>query len=301
MQPTSELLFPEIWDNTMISSGANCEKKLEWEFIRNLTPAGQRIHLHAGAAFAGALETTRFAYYRDGKPIPEALGLGLKRLIELYGDADPGETYKTLERMMGALEFYFATWPLDRDHLKPLIRDGIARIEFSFAVPIPEVLHPVTKQPIIYAGRTDMIATHKNGTLFIEDDKTASQLGASWVKQWDMRSQFTGYVWAARSYGYPVQAVVVRGVSILSKSYGSAEAITPRPQWKVDQWYAGLIYKLNRYIAAWQSGVFNQNFSDACASYGSCPYVKLCDTPEPDRWVEGNYVERIWEPLKVVV
>ena len=40
-----------------------------------------------------------------------------------------------------------------------------------------------------------MIVELNNG-LFIEDDKTASQLGSKWANQWEMRSQFSGYTWA---------------------------------------------------------------------------------------------------------
>jgi len=38
----------------------------------------------------------------------------------------------------------------------------------------------------------DMIVDFAGGR-YGEDDKTTSSLGASWAKQWDMRSQFTGY------------------------------------------------------------------------------------------------------------
>ena len=51
--------------------------------------------------------------------------------------------------------------------------------------------------------------------LYIEDDKTTSQLGSSWGAQWDMRSQFTGYAWAARQSGLPIAGIIVRGISIL--------------------------------------------------------------------------------------
>jgi hypothetical protein len=285
----------------MLAAGANCEKKLEWEFFRNLTPAGRSIHLHAGAAFAGGLESARISYYFEGKPAPESLGRGLHKLIELYGDADAGETNKSLDRMLGALEYYFQVWPLGSDRLKPIARGDIPHVEFSFAVPIPKVLHPTTNQPIILAGRTDMIAAMPNGSLFIEDDKTASQLGAQWARQWEMRSQFSCYVWAAQQYGYNVHSVIVRGVSILKTKYDHAEIITDRAEWKVSQWHAQMIRRLNQYKDAWMRGFFDQNLSDACASYGSCPFVKLCDTPEPANWISGNYVTRVWEPLKAIV
>lgn len=293
--------FPEVFDNTMLSTGASCMKKAWWEFIYEIAPAGQNVHLHAGGCFAAGLEAARLAHYRDGVPPPQAMGEGLKKLISMWGDFDSGDATKSLERMMGALEYYFSVWPLATDYLKPLIKNDIARIEFTFAIPIPEVLHPTTGQPIIYAGRTDMLATHTNGTLFIEDDKTTSSLGAQWLRQWDLRSQFTGYVWAAQQYGYPASNVVVRGVSILKTKYDHAEVITTRPQWHLDMWHKQMLRNLRRWIASWQEGYWDMNLADACNAYGGCPFVRLCDTSEPGNWIEGNFIERHWEPLKVVV
>ncbi len=293
--------FPEVIDNTMRAAFAACPKQFYWEHIRCIAPAGTNVHLHAGACFAAALETTRLAYYQHGLTDSAALAAGLQRLIEAWGDFDSGDSPKSLERMIGAFEYYFSVWPLGIDYLTPVVRNGMARVEFSFSIPLPGVFHPLTGQPLIYAGRTDMIARHQNGTMFIEDDKTTSSLGQQWLRQWDLRSQFTGYIWAARQYDYPVTNAIVRGVSILKTKYDHAEVITTRPQWHIDMWYMQLVRDLQRMVELWKEGYWDMNLADACNSYGGCPFVKLCDSSDPENWIGGNYIERRWNPLAVVV
>jgi hypothetical protein len=199
--------------------------------------------------------------------------------------------------MAGALEFYFQTWKLDTDAATPTIMpSGKRAIEFSFAQPLP-VLHPVTGNPLIYAGRSDMICDFAQGT-FIEDDKTATQLGATWGKQWELRSQFTGYCWASQMAGLPVNGVLVRGVSILKTKYDSAQAITYRSQWEIDRWLDQTIRDLGRMAQAWREGYWGWNLGDACSSYGGCPFNQICKSNDPKSWLPMYFERRRWDPLE---
>ncbi len=67
-----------------------------------------------------------------------------------YGDFQtPEGSAKSLDRMCGALEFYFDRYPLDSDKAQPLLLpSGKRAIEFSFATPL-EFPHPVSGDPII--------------------------------------------------------------------------------------------------------------------------------------------------------
>lgn len=290
--------FPEVIDNTMRSAFAACPRKFQYEFLSNLTPVGVNVDLHAGACFAAGLEAARIAHYVNGEPPSTAVAFGMRRLMSAWGDFDPGDHVKNLPRMVGALEYYFSVWPLGMDHLRPHIANGVHRIEFSFAFPIPEVLHPITGQPILYAGRSDMIARHVGGALFVEDDKTTKQLGDSWGRKWQLRSQFTGYAWAAKKSGHPVHGTVIRGVSILKSKYDHAEEIVDQSQWKIDQWYNQLVRDLRHMIGCWHDGYFDMNLGDSCSAYSGCPFVRLCDSPNPQNWIDGNYVARNWDPLQ---
>lgn len=292
--------FPTAIDSTMLKTARACLRKFELEYLFHWKSKSPSIHLHAGKAFASALEETRRAYWEDKLSPPEALERGMARMVVEYGTFDqPHDTAKTLPRMLGALDFYFQNWPLDVDPLKPYKwAENRYAIEFSFASALP-FINPQTGEPVIYTGRSDYIG-EMNDALYIVDDKTTSQLGASWVNQWDLRSQFTGYTWHARDVAsLPVQGCVVRGVSILKTKYDKAEVITYRPQWQVDRWLTQVIHDLTRLAQAWESGYFDYNLDEECNSYGGCLFRRVC-LAQPENqihWLEADYEKRVWDPL----
>ena len=289
--------FPSIIDSTIIAAKRSCLQKVFRTYIEHWKPKGESIHLHAGAAFARGLEAARRLYYEDGTDAETAIAGGFQALTEAYGGFQPPEgSAKTLAGMQGALLYYFNRWPLGVGSCNPhLFPSGKHGIEFSFSLPLP-YLHPVTKDPIIYCGRSDMIADFADG-LYIEDDKTASQLGPSWSRQWELRSQFTGYCWAAQESGFPVNGVIIRGVSILKRGYGDAEHITYRSQWEIDRWLKQLLKDLADMESAWQSGYWDYALDHACDEYGGCSLKQICKSPEPETWLPMYFEKRKWNPL----
>jgi hypothetical protein len=292
--------FPQVIDSTMLAAFRSCPQKMYRMYVEHWKPQGESIHLVAGAAFARGLEVARHKFYAEGCSSDEAIGLGLEGLMLAYGDFQaPEGSAKSLDRMCGALEFYFDRYPLETDTAKPLVLpSGKRAIEFSFATPI-EFPHPVSGDPIIYAGRSDMIVTFAEG-IYVEDDKTASQLGASWSKQWDLRSQFTGYCWSARQAGLEVNGVLVRGVSILKTKYDTLQAITYRSAWEIDRWYDQVIRDLGRMQGCWERGVWDYNLDHACTEFGGCALTAVCKSPTPKSWLPMYFERRRWDPLERV-
>ena len=297
----AKLSFPQLVDATMIREFRSCPKKFSLSFMHNLT-IGESTHLVAGKAFATGLEVARQSYYDEKNAWDKAQFDGYNALIEAYGDHDPPDhgsaSNKTLPRMTGALEYYFTQFPLPTDTLQPVIQHGKAAIEYTFAIPIPGTAHPVTGDPILYGGRFDLLGYIGDdpSTVFVVDEKTTSQLGASWSRQWDMRSQFTGYCWAAKQSGHNVAGALIRGVSILKTKYDHAQAVVYRPDYMIDQW----LFQLKRDIIAmqrcWEEGYWDYNLDDTCSSYGGCLFTPLCSSVEPERWM-SQYTERNWDPL----
>lgn len=290
--------FPEVLDSTMLAS-MRCPRKFMLSHVRCLAKAGRNnIHLTAGGAYAKGLEMARKAYM-DGQQPEECLEIGVQALIETYGDADPGTTAKSLDRMVGALEFYFSNYPLDDDPARIAILAGVPAVEWRFALPLP-FKHPDTGQPLLYAGRTDMICNFC-GALYAEDDKTTSSLGASWSNQWELRSQFMGYAWAGRELGLGLQGTLVRGVSILKTKYDTAQSIVSTPSWMIDEWVEHRDYlianALKQYTAAepyWEAA-----FDDTCNEYGGCQFKNLCGT-QPDyreNLISTGFELNVWNPL----
>lgn len=290
-------MFPNTLDSTILSAFRSCPQKFFRQYVEHWKPVAKSVHLIAGGAFASGIEAARNAFYVEGKSAEEAEGAGLAALIQHYGDFEcPAESAKSLERMCGALEFYFSNYPLGADGAEPItLASGKRGIEFSFAEPLG-ISHPVTGDPILYTGRSDMIAERAGG-VYIYDEKTTSSLGASWGRQWEMRSQFTGYGWAAARQGIATQGMIVRGVSILKTKYDTLEIPTYRSSYELARWEEQTIRDIARMIQCWKEGYWDWALDGACTEYGGCTFTQVCKSSEPEKWLQVQFEPRVWDPL----
>lgn len=294
---TDRPYFPVAIDSTMIGTFRSCPQKLFRMYIQHWKPSSESVHLVAGGAFAEGIEAARRAYYERGEEAPTAVAEGLRALIAKYGDFEcPPDSAKSLERTAGALEFYFENYPLGADGATPLkFPDGRSGIEFSFAQPLP-IDHPITGEPILYTGRADLIAEAYDAR-YVYDEKTTSSLGPSWARQWDMRSQFTGYAWAANEFGFNVAGVCVRGVSILKTKYDTQQVLTYRSPYEIARWLGQVARDITKMIECWESGYWDWNLDHACTEYGGCALRDVCKSSDPEKWLESYFVPRVWNPL----
>lgn len=301
MHPEVRGILPQVIDSTSRGDWASCETKAHWGFGRKLGGKEGSVHLVAGGAYARGLEVTRLLHYGQKVPLAEAVHQGMLAAIEAYGDfvTPEGKTNKGVDRVVQALDFYFnEAYPPSTDHVQPMFApDGKPMVEFTFAIPLP-INHPESGEPFIYAGRFDMVCLY-NDQIFCLDDKTTSQLGPTWPAQWNLRGQFTGYTWACQQYGRPAVGAIVRGVSFLKNSFGKSDSLQQRPQWMVDQWYEQLLADITRWKEAWEKNWYNQNFGEACGSFGGCPFQVLCGSANPEAWV-SKFGVRDWDPLAKV-
>lgn len=290
-------MFPHAVDSTMLSTFRSCPQKMFRQYVEHWKPQAESVHLVAGGAFAKGIEVARRSFFEEQKSPSEAEADGLHALITKYGDFEcPPDSAKSLERTAGALEFYFANYPLGEDSANPItFPDGRRGIEFSFAEPL-NIKHPTSGDPMIYTGRADMIADFGGG-VYVFDEKTTSQLGQSWPRQWELRSQFTGYAWAARRIGIDVTGAIVRGVSILKTKYDTMQSLTDRPAWEVDRWEAQVHRDIARMIQCWEDGYWDYNLDHACAEYGGCGLVRICKSENPETWLPMQFERRVWDPL----
>lgn len=302
-------IFPHAWDSTMVGHMKSCPQKLFRMYIEHWKPGEESVHLVAGKAFATGIEVARKEFYINGTPPAEAVAEGLTALLREYGTFEcPPDSPKSPLRMSGALEFYFENYRLGHDKAEPVTYGGKRGIEFSFAHPLLDVLHPVTGDPIIYTGRADMVANAFGGVM-VYDEKTASQLGPRWVTQWDLRSQFSGYCWALRQFGIKPAGVVTRGISILKTKYETQQAITFRAPWEMDRWYRETVKAIRRAIRMWESmdtavardehdyAAWDYNLDHACTEYGGCALTRVCKSADPERWLPMYFSKRVWDPL----
>lgn len=289
--------FPQVIDSSLIANFRSCRQKSYLADFHHWKSRDPSVHLRAGGAYAAGLEAARRAFFESGVPHEEAVAIGGKALLEFYGDFEcPPDSAKSAERTLGALEFYFDRYPMTTDKLEPLtLPTGGRAIELN-GVEMLDVIHPETGEPLQYSWRIDL-AGNLSGMLLGEDDKTASQLGASWPRQWDLRSQFTGYVWGARRNGIDLKGFLIRGVSILKTKYDTLEAITYRPEWQIDRWYNQLCRDLNQMIGNWKEGYFDYNLDHACNEYGGCQFRNVCLSNNPQDVLEPFFQRRRWDPV----
>lgn len=289
--------FPRAIDSSMRKAFTSCPMKAYYEYFLHLKPKGGSVHLIFGGALAYGCEKFRKAYYTEDATYDEALAVGIRSIIEFWGDyVPPANSKKNLETCILALADYFTEYHPETDSVQPLITERGAAIEFTFALPIPGTKHPQSGDPILYYGRFDMLGVY-NKAVFVVDEKTTSYLGGNWSNSYRLASQMTGYIWAAKQFGHSVQGAIIRGIAPLKGSTNFQMLIEQRPQWMIDRWMAQLHRDIDRMIDCWESGVFDYDLDTACGAYGGCPYLDLCGSKNPERWIDSLFEVNVWNPL----
>jgi hypothetical protein len=299
---TEKKPFPEYIDSSMRGTLSSCQTAFRYSYVENLATREESVHLIAGGAFARGLEVARKEFYSGKLSAPDAVEAGAMAAIKAYGSFQPPShgsgANKTLPNVIRAIGFYFEQWPMASDYIQPWKNaDGSPCVEFSASIPL-DVLHPVTGNPIIYCGRFDLLGVY-NGLCFIVDEKTTSQLGASWLNNWHLRSQQTGYVWMAKEFGYPVAGAIIRGISFLKNGHDKAEVIEYRPDWQITRWKKQIEKDVERAKIAWANDDWDMSLDTACTNYGGCSFQKLCLSNDPETWY-GEYATRTWSPIKMM-
>jgi hypothetical protein len=292
--------FPEVFDSSIMNNLKECPTKFWLGDCMDYKPKGTSVHLHAGGAFAVGVEATRRAFYIDGLDRESSIMKGTMALMKTYGDFEAPErgsgSSKTLDRMAGALVYYWDSYPLNHDSAFPIMLPGAKRgIEFSFTEVLP-IDHPDTGNPLLYTGRLDAVLNFAGGHWGF-DEKTTTSLGPTWGGKWGLRGQFLGYTWGCRQAGIPIKGIVVRGVSILKNSYDTAESINEYPDWMIDQWYVELLEYIDEAKRAYVSKRFRHNYGEACANYGGCQFRTICSVANQKPYLETHFERRHWDPV----
>ena len=316
MSEYPELKFPTSVDNTMMSAYASCGLRGCMEYNMWRSPHGKSIHLHAGGAFAAGCEAFRVSYYTDGPNQGDydkaliAAHIAFTKYWGVYATDD--SELKSYHRMWFAFQQYWEEFHPERDDYQPMLMpDGKPAVEFTFAIPT-HVKHPDTGEPIVYAGRADAIMEKQSASgrthRFVTDEKTTKSMGNSWAYQWDMRGQFIGYTYAARSMGMDVHGALVRGICIYKER---DTAFDQKPLLYTDEhlerWWLNMNRRLQEWVYQYQEAqarvregvepwsAYFMSYGDACQAYGGCGYKTVC--------LSGQYVfslagmaERVWMP-----
>lgn len=296
------MTLPILIDSTMLACWRQCQEKFNAEFIKGFRPPGLSIDLHAGGCLATGLEETYLAYY-GGKSLPEALAAAHGIFMSEWGDVAPPEhnpkkKAKNKDNVWSAIEAYFEKWHPENDYVQPLLLSPPS-LEFTFAIPLdlPGFPKHPSGDPFVYGGRYDMLGTYSGDPVVKDDKSTSGSIGSTWAEQWDLRSQFIGYTWAARHAGFKVDKVVVRGICFQIKENKFEEAIKLYPEYLVARWLEVVRRNLLSMVKAHDEGYFEPNLADACTQYGHCIFMDRCRSANPDAW-NSIYEVRHWNPLQ---
>lgn len=325
-------ILPEYMDATQMTCFRSCPQKFFIEFVLGLRPPGLSIDLHAGGCVAAAIEETYRGLYEKQLTLREALEYAHARFLIEWGNFEIPHfkrTSKTMDRTWEAIvgdgteagRGYFEMYPPETDDIKPFITaEGKPTIEYTFAVPLepcasgftsdgrryssydPDAhrdafpLHP-SGRPFLWSGRFDMLGQLASGKAIPKDDKTTGRSPSEeWSRQWQLRTQFMGYVWALQQCGLDVDSVAVRGIGILKESIRHAEHIQPFSDFLIARWYEQLRRDMWRLRRAWDEQYWDFNFGEACTNYGNCIFMDSCNSRNGVQWLSDFQVRR-WNPL----
>lgn len=298
-------MFPKVIDNTMRKNFTRCNQYFNRRHIGNIVPVDEvAVDLHFGACIAIGMETARRSFYEDGHSVHAALDAAVEASETAWGTfvVPPPKNrlypvLKTKERLSGWLGYYFDQWPLDDvDALVPVM-DGI---ECSFAIDLA-IINPDTGWPIQYAGRYDMLSYHPASDRYvIVDEKTASKFSDTWLAQWELDSQMSGYIWATqRQRAISHVGAQIRAVAIQKNGFEHVQLPIVRSSAAINRWYEQLNRDIRKMVHSYKTGEWNFALADGCTAYNRpCDYLKLCTSANPERLIEGNYKTVVWNPLE---
>jgi hypothetical protein len=297
----------------MLTCFRSCPQKFYNEFLCGYRPPGLSIDLHAGACFAFALETVYKQVHLHHKTLDDALVTAHAGFAQMWGQFEIPEwkrTAKTFDRVWEAVEGYFSMWSPLTDHVQPYFTsEGKPTFEYTFAIPLEPTInrsvcpadftgfptHP-DGGPFLYCGRFDMLGTYEGRPIIRDEKTTGASIGDRWSEQWDLRNQFMGYVWACQQCGIDLDTVCIRGVGIQKTKLDYKEAIKPYSRELLGRWHEQVRRDLWRIRASWDAKYFDYDFGNTCTAYGSCVFMRVCGSANPESWLNEFEVRR-WDPL----
>lgn len=280
----------EYIDNSMLGTFKACPRKFQLSFLDHWRPKDESIHLLAGGAIASALEVWRKTWYAS-KDHEEAETAGLEHLWKELNRVDPNGRFDSEKKnwlsLAAALCKYYADFPIEQDG-EPI------GAEFSFAHPIKGT----RGEQIIYVGRLDLVQ-RAQGMNFGVDEKTTSMFGPRWAEQWDLRAQFTGYIWAMGKSGVRIDGFKIRGIKIGVSEVDTLQTIVYKTPYEINEWYRSTQWYISQIFKCLEEDYFPQNLDHSCTAYLGCEYAHICRMNEEKRRevMPVYFTRRTWNPI----
>lgn len=279
----------------------SCPAKYDLRIRRGLVPLRRAPSLSFGVVIhAGLAEWYRTASLDAALNVVESVWTG---------EIEPGD-FRTLEYAKKVLREYVHTYP--KESWSPVLVEqtftlstglfcdcvacGSSETELGFCMDCYE-----KAEPIEYGGIIDLVAEF-NGTLYVVDHKTTTQLGRNdhsyFFSRFKPDSQLTGYIWAATQLtNRSVAGAIINAIGL----YKTGDVLfarqpTGRNKFEITEWLDGLRIVCSEIRRAEAHGVFRLD-TGRCGDYGGCPYRPihlLGDATARQKKIELDYTMEPW-------
>ena len=152
-------------------------------------------------------------------------------------------------------------------------------------------------EPIEYGGIFDGLVEF-NGSMYVLEHKTTSQLGAYYFDQFKPNNQVTGYIWGGSQLaGQRVGGAIINAIGIYKASATKFERqITTRSDDSIKEWLTNL-RNVCEMIRECEIRHHWPMSTPACTMYGKCEYHQvhvLSTFNERQKLLEQDYVKDEW-------
>lgn len=282
--------IPTKIDSSILAEFRRCPRSFYYRYVLCLEPShALSVDLSFGGAFALAVETMRKAVMEGEQDGDTVIAQGVLAAVKEFGHRMDHRT-KTTRTLISAIILYYDTWPIEKDGFK------IQQTETPFMLPISGLSYQ--GEQVYLTGTMDAILA-QGDSLIPVDEKTTSAFGDTWVSKWDMRGQFTCYLWAMRQLGIPSNGLLVRGIC-LTKEIKFLQFMTYRTDRQIQEWYNSKLYDISQMIFCATEDFWPSDCSEGCNLYYGCSYKKLCtamDQEHEEYLKQTNYIYCRWNPL----
>lgn len=232
----------------------------------------------------------------------ELCGLALE--YSQYYD-DPGDKRRTLVNMEEALAKYTSRYDITKpiwvkDDKDPTALVGI-EIPFDLLLTYKD---PDTTREARFVGRIDGISVN-NDKLVLEENKTTSQINASWIAQWHMSHQVTGYMIAVSTLAMQqCQDADIMGLAIPQPRQSAYDGLivegTKRNPTQINNWLKWFFTSVAEFNHAKDDWFNASMYTHSCTRYfRECSLIPLCsaERDEQEQIFNNEMAEQVWNPL----
>ena len=255
----------EKFSYSKISMFMECPKKFYWRYVEHLRPKKKSPALALGSCMAYSLATFRRTGSQD-----EARQAFVDRweeegrILQKTKDDDP---LRSVARGLEILSEYMQTFPGDpKNFIRP---------EVSFEDEIAP--------GILFRGRLDGVVRLDDGSVAVNEDKTASQWGDSYFRRLHGSFQIMWYLWIAKKLGLfsldgkATPKCLVRVIYIHRERYRFPSDLIIKSGKQVDDSFNDLMNWVKLIQRCVSENHFPRGDVNACLKYGGCDYLPLRD------------------------